>query len=234
MNGLYNLYWTPTIFFDGGHDFVVGTSQSAMQSDINTAGQREVNDIDLSVSLEWLGESNLEIIVSVTNNQFINQTPERPMDITGPDIGITYGTYDIAAQTSDPDGQDLWYKFDWGDGNVSDWTGPVASGQQANGAHAWNMAGSYNYRIKAKDEMDAESYWSPNQQITVYNRGDANSDDGVSVGDVVYIINHVFKGGPPSDPEGRADTNCDNSVNVGDAVFLINHIFRQGDPPHCL
>lgn len=234
MNGLYSLHWTPTTFFDGGQCFHIGSSQSSMQNLINSAGERPVKDIDLSVGLEWLGDANLEIIVSVTNNQFINQTPERVLDLTGPDTAITYGTYEITATGTEPDGQELYYKFDWGDGDISDWIGPETSGVQFTQPHAWSRAGSYNYRVKIKDEMDAESIWSPNHKITILNRGDANADNAVNIGDATFIINTVFKGGPSSEPEMRADSNCDNGVNIGDAVFLINHIFKMGPGPNCL
>ncbi|MFH1699613.1 MAG: dockerin type I domain-containing protein [Candidatus Zixiibacteriota bacterium] len=237
----FNLQAAPTVFVDGGYQVVVGASPGDLSGNLSnyvvasqSSGVREVKNISLSVTLNWLSEGNLGIAVSIINNQFINQTPPRPMDISGPSIGITYGTYEIAANGTDPDGQDLWYKFDWGDGNISDWTGPVESGTQTIESHAWNMAGNYNYRVKVKDEMDAESIWSPNLKITVHNRGDANGDYGISVGDAVYIINIIFKGGPPSDPAERADANCDNNVNIGDAVFLINHIFKGGNPPNCL
>ncbi|MEE9441743.1 MAG: M28 family peptidase [candidate division Zixibacteria bacterium] len=64
-----------------------------------------------------------------------------------------------------------------------------------------------------------------------YKCGDANGDDEVNVGDAVYIINHVFKGGPAPEPIESGDANNDGETNVGDAVYLINHIFKGGPPP---
>jgi hypothetical protein len=80
-----------------------------------------------------------------------------------------------------------------------------------------------------------------------YNRvpyicGDANGDDGVNIGDVVYITNHVFRNGEcstnppigcPPDPYQAGDVNCDESVNIGDAVYVGNVIFRPGSPDPC-
>jgi hypothetical protein len=63
--------------------------------------------------------------------------------------------------------------------------------------------------------------------------GDANNDAGVAVGDAVFIINFVFKGGSAPDCESAADANADYSINIGDAVTLINYIFKDGDPPIC-
>ncbi|MFH1700627.1 MAG: hypothetical protein ABIE07_08580 [Candidatus Zixiibacteriota bacterium] len=61
--------------------------------------------------------------------------------------------------------------------------------------------------------------------------GDANSDTRNNVGDAVFIINHVFKGGPAPDPIEACDSNCDSQCNVGDAVYIINHIFKGGPAP---
>jgi hypothetical protein len=63
--------------------------------------------------------------------------------------------------------------------------------------------------------------------------GDANGDGSVNVGDAVYIIAYVFKGGPAPTPYQTCsgDANCDCTVNVGDAVYIINYVFKQGPPP---
>jgi hypothetical protein len=63
--------------------------------------------------------------------------------------------------------------------------------------------------------------------------GDANDDKETNVGDVVHIINHVFRDGPMPACGNAADANHDCSLNIGDAVFLINHIFKNGPAPEC-
>ena len=61
--------------------------------------------------------------------------------------------------------------------------------------------------------------------------GDANKDGSVNIGDAVYIVNYVFKGGPmPVIPEW-GDANADCAVNVGDAVYIINYLFKGGPAP---
>ncbi len=63
--------------------------------------------------------------------------------------------------------------------------------------------------------------------------GDANGDCDINVGDAVYLISHIFKGGPGSIPyvSCSGDANYDCNVNVGDAVFIINHVFKGGTSP---
>lgn len=63
--------------------------------------------------------------------------------------------------------------------------------------------------------------------------GDANQDGKVNIGDAVFIIGYVFRGGPPPAPLQAADVNHDGKVNIGDAVYLIGYIFRAGPAPNC-
>jgi len=63
--------------------------------------------------------------------------------------------------------------------------------------------------------------------------GDANADNKISVADAVYLINYLFKGGPPPDPRIKGDANGDGKVTVADVVHLINFLFKGGPPPHC-
>ena len=61
--------------------------------------------------------------------------------------------------------------------------------------------------------------------------GDANSDGSVNVGDGVFMINWIFRGGQPPKRLKEADPNCDGLPNVGDAVYIINYVFSSGAPP---
>jgi hypothetical protein len=63
--------------------------------------------------------------------------------------------------------------------------------------------------------------------------GDANNDGQVNVGDAVYLINFVFKGGPAPKPYAKCsgDANKDCQANVGDAVYVINFVFKGGPAP---
>ena len=64
-----------------------------------------------------------------------------------------------------------------------------------------------------------------------YVRGDANSDGEISIGDIVYLINFLFKSGPAPNPLPAGDCNGDGNVDVGDVVYLINYLFKGGPPP---
>ncbi len=87
-----------------------------------------------------------------------NQPPEN-LSVTGESYGYAGTEYPFYANATDPDGDQLYYKFDWDDGSFSDWIGPYDSGIPIPDSHAWT-SGSYNIRIKAKDVNGAESDWS--------------------------------------------------------------------------
>lgn len=72
-----------------------------------------------------------------------------------------------------------------------------------------------------------------NQYLTISETicGDANGDGQVNVGDAVFLISYIFKGGPAPDPVEAADANGDGETNVGDAVYIINFVFKGGPPP---
>jgi hypothetical protein len=61
--------------------------------------------------------------------------------------------------------------------------------------------------------------------------GDCVSDSSIDVGDVVYLINYLFRDGAAPDPVCRGDVNCDGVTDVGDAVLLINYLYRNGTAP---
>jgi len=68
-----------------------------------------------------------------------------------------------------------------------------------------------------------------------WHRGDANNDALIDMGDIVYLINYVFRGGPapcPLGDEGSSGDATENGiVDLGDIVYLINFVFKGGPPP---
>jgi hypothetical protein len=57
--------------------------------------------------------------------------------------------------------------------------------------------------------------------------GDANSDGILDVGDLVYLLNYLYRAGIPPSPVSLGDFNNDTEVNVSDIVALINYLFRS-------
>jgi len=86
--------------------------------------------------------------------------PLKPAIPQGPSTGKPGEEYTYSAVATDPDGNDIYYQFDWGNGNFTDWLGPYASGTEIQTTHIWSEEGKYNIRVKAKDDGGLESQWS--------------------------------------------------------------------------
>ncbi|UCB52877.1 MAG: hypothetical protein JSV10_01945 [Candidatus Zixiibacteriota bacterium] len=61
--------------------------------------------------------------------------------------------------------------------------------------------------------------------------GDANGDEIVNVGDVVYLVDYLYRDGPAPDPLAAGDVDCDGVLNVGDVVYLVNYLYKGGPAP---
>lgn len=234
MHDQYNLIYVPSVYFDGGdYLFIGGTLDTAeYASRIRACGTREVPDLDLDISMTWLGDFQMEVTVTITNHSFNNSAPDAPAAPTGPTAGLLEDEHQFSASTSDLDSDQLYYMWDWGD-TQSDWMGPYNSGETIDVLHSWATGGTYAVAVKAKDIWDAETAWSNTSEVKVVARGDANGDGQTNVGDAVTMINYIFKGGTAPVPLAAGDANCDGQSNVGDAVFLIAYVFKGGPAPGC-
>lgn len=61
--------------------------------------------------------------------------------------------------------------------------------------------------------------------------GDANADGNFTAADIIYMVNHIFKGGPGPVVPGHGDVNCDNVTTSSDVIRLVNFIFKSSIPP---
>jgi hypothetical protein len=86
--------------------------------------------------------------------------PPDPPDITGVTHGIVDVDYDYTFNSIDPDGDDVFYYVDWGDGTYKDWFGPYSSGTDATASHSWEEQGTYIIKAKSRDIGCLESDWS--------------------------------------------------------------------------
>jgi len=68
-------------------------------------------------------------------------------------LGYVSLTYFITIHVEDG----LYYLFDWGDGNTTDWLGPFDPGMAS---YAWDSPGKYLLRWKARDVNGSETPWS--------------------------------------------------------------------------
>jgi hypothetical protein len=89
-----------------------------------------------------------------------NNPPRKPFKPSGESSGKTGDEYIYKTSTSDPDGDQIWYKWDWGDGSDSEWIGPYDGGVTISTQYSWDEQGDYVIKVKAKDSYGDESPWS--------------------------------------------------------------------------
>jgi hypothetical protein len=84
--------------------------------------------------------------------------------------------------------------------------------------------------VRQANFLKKEFIKNPADVIYHFAYGDANGDFKVTVSDVVYLVNYLFKGGP--EPWLlMSDVNADDKVTVSDVVYLVNYLFKGGPAP---
>ncbi len=103
--------------------------------------------------------------------------PPYPPSIEGPTIGAEEIEYDYTFLTTDPEGEDVYYFIDWGDGTFSDWIGPYSSGEEISVSHMWSSPGEYEVRAKARDIYNYQSQRSDVLLVTIVENGPPDTPD---------------------------------------------------------
>jgi len=63
--------------------------------------------------------------------------------------------------------------------------------------------------------------------------GDANDNGSINALDITFLINYLYKSGPPPNHPTAADVNHSGSINALDVTYLINFLYKSGAPPNC-
>lgn len=120
------------------------------------------HELTLTAQLKYYSNIQEEIITletSTTLRVYIGtpSTPRRPEGCTSGYVD-SYYTYNTSTKT--PDGDSIYYQFDWNDGS-SDIIGPYPSDINVSASHAWDSEGTYNVTVRAKDSSyELWSDWS--------------------------------------------------------------------------
>jgi hypothetical protein len=96
-----------------------------------------------------------------------NNPPGIPSRPIGPNEGKPDIEYPFSTKASDPDGNQVFYQWNWGDGSYSEWLGPYDSNYEASANHTWPVSGSFEITVKAKDIYDQEGLWSDSLKINI-------------------------------------------------------------------
>jgi hypothetical protein len=140
-----NKLWDTTI---GGRDF-----------DVGYAVQQTTDNGYIVTGWTYSSETNADVWL-VKMAAFENQRPNKPAKPSGPSKGKPETEYTFTTSTTDPNGDQVYYLWDWGDGNFSEWLGPYESGGTCEESYTWIGEDNYKIKVMAKDVNGGESDWS--------------------------------------------------------------------------
>ena len=129
-------------------------------------------NVDLDTTSAVMGEEATLVVTAHNYLYFaetfkLNQPPEIPKKPEGPTTGLPHKEYTFTTSTTDPDGDQVYYKWRWGDGHYSEWSDPYNSGETASASHRWSEVATYKIWVKAKDIYGAETDWSEPLSISI-------------------------------------------------------------------
>jgi len=141
--------------------------------------------------------------------------PNKPKTPSGPANGIIGVEYTYTSSTTDPDGDQVYYLWEWDDGTSNEWLGPYNSGDTVEVAHTWIEGGIYDVQVKAKDVHGAESSWSNTLTVDI-------SDEPIPVIKIGNISGGLFKINTVIRNIGGVDaTRVNWSITLDGGVILL-------------
>jgi hypothetical protein len=239
MSNDYNFAGYPSCFFDGGYQVFVGGSsnENDYRPLIQLSGARDVPPLDVLTVVNWLGANSIEIKVRIGNGVPANYAPDDPTITSGPTNTVPGDNCEFETSTTDQDSDQMYYRWDWGDGTTSDWMGPYDSGTKMTTSHTWQQNGEFAVKVQAKDDWDAETSWSADYSVKVGCciglRGNVNNDseDAVDISDLIFLVDYSFGSGPAPVCADEADVNGDLTVDITDLIYLVDYSFGTGPAP---
>ena len=180
-------------------------------------------------SHSWSSAGDYQIRVKFRNNYFSegvwsNPTtmsiskyceediPNTPVISSGVIKGCINAEYSFSTYATDPKNDYLQYRFDFGDGTISDCTKLVSSGTTLTVPYIWKNTGEYEIKAQAKDQYGLTSEWSEKLNIVI----ELDSDfDGLSDNIEIQLGSNM---NDPSDVK---------IININEIDFVIISISEQ-------
>jgi len=142
----------------------------------------------------------------------VNAPPNIPSIPSGPTTGFINTPYTYSSATTDPEGDQVAYWFDWDDTTNSGWTSFVPSGTSGSATKQWTSPGTYQVTAKAKDINGGESGFSAPLTVVI------SSGPALEIG---TITGGLFKVSVPIENTGSAAaTNVQWTIDLVGGAFI--------------
>ena len=171
MNARYGWFWSYSTDGDGTRftrefwDAIFGENIPVISKANQDSKEDNIHIIDRSCIRWTLYELNL--FGDPTIALHISKPPNVPDKPSGPSSGKINEEYTFSTKTTDIDNDQIYYQFDWGNNDYSEWIGPFQNNEIAEITHTWSEEGTYQIQVKAKDDHGAESGWSEPLEISM-------------------------------------------------------------------
>ena len=119
---------------------------------------------DTLTTLKTDPDNILEVVIGTRN------PPETPIIRDSTESGETGKSYTYWASTTDPDGDQVKYIFNWTDRTDDTVTEYVDSGLSGSDTRVWNLPGDYTAKVMAEDDNSKISGWSDELTVTIASR----------------------------------------------------------------
>jgi hypothetical protein len=180
--------------WDNNSDYTAYVSSERSRSPPHSLDIKSPSDLVRTYFGDYYGEFNYTVWIYYPENF----PPTAPI-ISGPEGGAVGEYINYSFVTNDPNFDDLYYFIDWGDGDIDEWVGPYASGEEATIGHEWSEIGEYEIRAKARDDSLYESKWSEPFVVNISNAPEKPTIDGSISGKIGEIYTYFATS---SDPDG--------------------------------
>jgi len=102
--------------------------------------------------------SGIGVAVASYSKSIMDNRPPNAPEITGPTF-TRPGPHEWRFKAIDPDGDNISYEIDWGDGIIEKWIGPFTSGEEVTLSHSYSMKMTARIAARANDTHGAIGDW---------------------------------------------------------------------------
>jgi len=153
----------------------------------------------------------------------MQESPDIPSFLNSPSLAFTGDKIMLSFVSFDPEGNDIQYGIDTDDGDDIKWTDWYSSGENCSFSYVYDSVGSFNVRVKARDENYGESNWSESILITITDEK-APFLDIIKPTKGIYISNEKKLAFPTSIVFGEIDivVNATDASGIEKVIYYVD------------